>query len=95
MLLILTLPANTPCWYLKGIPSKDVCWPENAENVPFFFSFIYLKKICLQMYCPTPVVHAGCFSVSIVHQTRTWTTGSLMSAEMVMHVIAHGSVQTP
>ena len=24
-----------------------------------------------------PTVHAGCFSVSIIHRTLTWTTGSL------------------
>ena len=29
-----------------------------------------------------PTVHAGCFSVSIIHQTLTWTTGSLMFAQM-------------
>ena len=29
-----------------------------------------------------PTVHAGCFSVSIIHRTLTWTTGSLMCAQM-------------
>ena len=29
------------------------------------------------------------FSVSIIDQTWTWTTGSLMCAQMLMHVIAH------
>ena len=29
-----------------------------------------------------PTVHAGCFSVSIIHQTLTWTTGSLTCAQM-------------
>ena len=37
-----------------------------------------------------PTVHAGCFSVSIIHQTPTWTTGSLTCAQMLMHAIAHG-----
>ena len=41
-----------------------------------------------------PTVHAGCFSVSIIHQTLTWTTGSLTWTQMLMHVIAHGGVQT-
>ena len=27
-----------------------------------------------------PTVHAGCFSVSIIHRTLTWTTGSLTCA---------------
>ena len=26
-----------------------------------------------------PTVHAGCFIVSIIHRTLTWTTGSLTS----------------
>ena len=41
-----------------------------------------------------PTVHAGCCSVSIVHRTLTWTTGSLTCAQMLMHAIAHGGVQT-
>ena len=30
-----------------------------------------------QRHATRPTVHAGCFSVSIIHQTLTWTTGSL------------------
>ena len=41
-----------------------------------------------------PTVHAGCFSVSIIHQTLTWITGSLMCAQMLMNAIAHRGVQT-
>ena len=37
-----------------------------------------------------PPVHAGCFSVSIIHRTLIWTTGSLTHAQMLMHMIAHG-----
>ena len=40
-------------------------------------------------------VHAGCFSVSIIHQTLTWTTGSLMCTQMQMTVIAHWGLGTP
>ena len=29
-----------------------------------------------------PTVHAGCFSVFIVHRTLTWTTGSLTCVQM-------------
>ena len=29
-----------------------------------------------------PRVHAGCFSVSIIHRTLTWTTGSLTCAQL-------------
>ena len=35
-------------------------------------------------------MHAGCFSVSIIHQTLTWTTESLTCTQMLMHAIAHG-----
>ena len=43
-----------------------------------------------------PTVHTGCFSVSIIHQTLTWTTGSwtITCTQMLMHVIAHGGVRT-
>ena len=40
-------------------------------------------------------VHAGCFSVFIIHRTLTWTTESLTYAQMLMHAIAHGDVRTP
>ena len=39
-----------------------------------------------------PTVHAGCFSVSIIHLTLTWITGSLTCAQMLMHAIADGGV---
>ena len=42
-----------------------------------------------------PTVHAGCFSVSIIHPTPTWTSGSLTCAQMLMHAIAHEGVRTP
>ena len=45
---------------------------------------------CYQTY----TVHAGCFSVSIIHRTLTWTTGSFTCAQMLMHAIAHGGVRT-
>ena len=41
-----------------------------------------------------PTVHAGCFSVSIIHRTLTWTTGCLTCAQMLMHAIANGGVRT-
>ena len=37
-----------------------------------------------------PTVHAGSFSVSIIHRTLTWTMGTLTCALMLMHEIAHG-----
>ena len=41
-----------------------------------------------------PTVHVGCFCVSIIHRTRTWTTGSLTCAQMLMHAMARGGVRT-
>ena len=35
-----------------------------------------------QRHTTQPTVHAGCFSVSIIHQTLTWTMGSLTCAQM-------------
>ena len=40
-----------------------------------------------------PTVHTGCLSVSIIHQTLTWTAGSLTCTRMFMHAIAHGDVR--
>ena len=37
-----------------------------------------------------PTAHAGCFSISIIHQTLTWATGYLQCAQMLMYAIAHG-----
>ena len=42
-----------------------------------------------------PTVHAGCFSVLIIHQTLAWTTEFLTWARMLMHAIANGGVWTP
>ena len=39
-------------------------------------------------------VHTGCFSVSIIHRTLIWTTGSLKCAQIPVHEIAHRGVQT-
>ena len=40
-------------------------------------------------------VHAGFFSVSKIHRTLTWATGSLTCAQMEMFATAHGGVRTP
>ena len=42
-----------------------------------------------------PTVHAGCLSVSIIHQTLTRTTESVMCPHMLIHSITHGGVRTP
>ena len=41
-----------------------------------------------------PTVHAGCFSISIIHRTPTWTTGSLTCAQTLIQAVAHGGVRT-
>ena len=53
------------------------------------------KSQLRQSRATQPTVHAGCFSVSITHRTLTWTTGSLMCAQVEMHAIAHDVVRTP
>ena len=41
-----------------------------------------------------PAVHSVCISVSIIHWTLTWATGSWTCAQMLMHAIAHRGVRT-
>ena len=41
-----------------------------------------------------PTVHAGCFSVSIVHRTLTWTSGFSTCTQLFMHAIAQGGART-
>ena len=49
------------------------------------------KASCDRVALPNlRTVHAGCLSVSIIHRTLTWTTGSLTCTQMLMHAIAHG-----
>ena len=36
------------------------------------------------------MVHAECFSVSAIHRSLPWTTGSLKCAQMLMHATAYG-----
>ena len=42
-----------------------------------------------------PVVNVGCLSVSIIHPTLAWTSGSLTCVQMLTCEVAHGSVRTP
>ena len=58
------------------------------------FGLLSLGKASCDSRATQPTVHAGCFSISIIHGTLTWITGSLMCAQMLMHVIAHGGVLT-
>ena len=47
------------------------------------------KASCDRVALPNMLYMLG-VSVSIVHRTLTWTTGSLTCAQMLMHAIAHG-----
>ena len=47
-----------------------------------------------QSHATQPTVHDGCLSVSIIHQTLTWTTRSLICTQILIHVIAHWGAQT-
>ena len=40
------------------------------------------KASCDKSRATQARVYAGCFNVSIIHQTLTWTMGSLMYAQM-------------
>ena len=52
------------------------------------------KPAATESRYPT-TVHGGCFSVSIIHRTLTWTTGYLPCAQTLMHAIAHRGARTP
>ena len=47
-----------------------------------------------QSHATQPTVHTGCFSVSIIHQTLTWTPVCLTCAQTLMHAVARGCVWT-
>ena len=52
------------------------------------------KASCDRVAPPILRCMLGVFGVSITHRTLTWTTGSLTCAQVLVHAIAHGSVQT-
>ena len=52
------------------------------------------KASCDRVALPNLLCMLGVFSVSVIHQTLTWTTGSLTCAQMLMHAIAHRGVRT-
>ena len=80
-----------------------------VTNLPHFFfltsllshwDFSHGKLGCFPQGKPAvshttqPTVHAGCYSVSIIHRTLTWTKGPLMCAQILMNAIAHAGVWT-
>ena len=58
--------------------------------LPWEIRVAFLRESHLRQSRATqPTVHAGCFSVSIIHRTLTWTTRSLTVAQMLTHTTAH------
>ena len=59
------------------------------EFLPWEIRVAFPEKSQLQQSrAIKPNVHAGCFSVSTIHRTLTWTMGYLTCARMEMHVVA-------
>ena len=68
------------------------------SRIPPIGNFVCLprgKPTATESHVTQSTVHAGCFSVSTIHRTLTWNTGSLTCAHMQMHAIAHGGAWTP
>ena len=70
---------------------------EHTQAVTFYncivpVGFLHGKfgpgKASCDSHSTQPTMNAGCFSVSIIHLTLAWTTGSLTCARMLMHAIA-------
>ena len=51
-------------------------------------AFLWVSQF-QQSRATQPTVHAGCFSVHIIHRILTWTTRSLTFAQLFIHAIAH------
>ena len=64
-------------------------------NCPFrifpkgYSGFFPWGKPAVTVALPNLCSHAGCLSVSIIHPTLTWTTGSLTCTQMWMHATEH------
>ena len=52
------------------------------------FGLLSPGKASCDSLATQPTVHAECFSVSIIHRTLAWTTGSLLGSQMLMHAAA-------
>ena len=64
-----------------------------GDHSPWEIWVAFPRESQLWHSCATqPTVHAGCFCVSIIHRTLTWTTGCLTCAQMLMPVSAHRGV---
>ena len=82
---------NQRCCFLFGVYNCIVTLRVLSWEIHVAFSG---ESQLRQSRAIQPTVHAGCFSVSKIHPTLTWTTGSLTCAQMLKHAIAHGGVRT-
>ena len=79
-----------PCGQLTGILTPVNCIVP-LGFLPWGIQVAFPGESKLwQSHATQPTVYAGCFSVSIIHQTLTWTAGSWTCAQVLMQVIAHG-----
>ena len=70
------------CCYGAATITKSttlLLWSGHNHRVDYFVAMVRAEYVC----------------VAIIHRALTWTTGSLTCAQMLMHAIAHGGVQTP
>ena len=67
-----------PVWKVKILLHLFFLLSDHNHQVDYFVAMVHAWYVC----------------VAIIHETRTWTTGSLRYAQMLMHVIAHGRVLT-
>ena len=68
----------TVIYFLKLSAKWSVLHEGAKEQIQVAFP----RESQLQQSCATqPMVHAGCFNVSIIHQTLTWTTEYLSCAQ--------------
>ena len=81
-------------WSRRGVNTASFGWGCCSMFLQLFGLLFPGESQLRQSRATQPTVHAGCFRVSIIHRTLTWTTGSLTCAQMLMHAIAHGGVRT-
>ena len=59
------------------------------------FRLLSWRKASCDSHATWLIVHAGFFSISIIHWTLTWTSGPSTCAQLLIHTIVHEGVWTP
>ena len=94
----------TTCVTLKKNNKKREREKKKEKKQTFFYNCVVLmgflpweirvafpgESQLRQSRATKPTVHAGCFSVSIIHRTLTWTTGSLTCERILVPAIDTG-----